>query len=241
MSEPTPISLHHREGHNFVEANKTYFNEHADKLEEEHPQARQLGVISVEAMRNAYPAVFNKERTEVLDYACGTVGLISIALRPYVKHIVGVDISQGSVAVYNRRAVELGFSSEMEAVCAVLKGEPGELGDAKFDLITCCASFHHMPSIEETTRVLAYFLKPGGSLLVTDVKAAPDGKVLFPETHHHLVPHKHGLTEEIMRGVFEGAGLTEFEMKDVYTGRWNDQGPELVMFLARGVKPAMNK
>ena len=53
-----------------------------------------------------------------------------------MKHIVGVDISQGSVDIYNKKAAEQGFSSEMEAVCAVLKGEPGELGGAKFDLIT---------------------------------------------------------------------------------------------------------
>lgn len=53
-----------------------------------------------------------------------------------MKHVVGVDISQGSVDVYNQEAKERGLASEIKAVCANLRGEPGELDDARFDLIT---------------------------------------------------------------------------------------------------------
>lgn len=65
--------------------------------------------------------------------------MFSQALRPYVKSIVGADISQASVDVYNKQAADQGFASEMKAVRAELKGEPGEpgeLGGTKFDLIT---------------------------------------------------------------------------------------------------------
>lgn len=62
-------------------------------------------------------------------------GLVSQALRPYVKHILGVDISQGSVDVYNKYAADNGLASEMHAVCAELKGAPGELDGAQFDVI----------------------------------------------------------------------------------------------------------
>ncbi|KAH9890508.1 S-adenosyl-L-methionine-dependent methyltransferase [Cubamyces lactineus] len=239
MSQTTSSAAHahpHHEGHDFAEANKAYFDEHAHTLEQEHPNAHKLGTMVIEAMRKTYPALFDKGRTEAMDYACGT-GMVSLALRPYVKHIVGVDISQGSVDIYNKKAAEQGFSSEMEAVCAVLKGTPEELGGAKFDLITCSASYHHFADIAETTRALAYFLKPGGSLLVADLKAAPDGKELIPSTHHHLVPHKHGLSEEMMRTTFEGAGLVEFEMTEAGTFKFNEATPEATWFIARGVKP----
>ena len=46
--------------------------------------------------------------------------------------------------------------------------------------LQCCASYHHSPSIPETTRALASFLKPGGSLLVADIKAEEDGRVILP-------------------------------------------------------------
>ncbi|KAI9069490.1 S-adenosyl-L-methionine-dependent methyltransferase [Trametes sanguinea] len=230
-------SAHTHHGHDYVEANKAYFDEHAEKVEQEHPQARELGIKCVEAMRSNFPSLFDKERTEAMDFACGT-GLFSLAYRPYVKHILGVDISKASVDIYNRRAAEQGLSQEMEAVCATLKGEPGELGDKKFDLITCSASFHHMPSVEDVTRVLAHFLKPGGSLLVADIKAAPDGKVLFPEKYHDMVPHTHGLSEEKMRTAFEGAGLVDFELKDMPPINVEAiPGQPTVWFIARGVKP----
>lgn len=156
-----------------------------------------------------------------------------------MKSIVGVDISQASVDAYNAQASNQGLEpAEMCAVCAALTGALGELDDAKFDLVVCSAAYHHFPSIGDTTRVLAHFLKPGGSLLVADIKVAPDGRALFKETHHHIVPHKHGLTEEAVRGAFEGAGLVEFELVDAFRATMSATGEETQWFVARGVKPA---
>lgn len=72
---------------------------------------------------------------------------------------------------------------------------------------------------------------------MSDIRAAPDGRELFKKTHHHIVAHKHGLTEEAMRGAFEGAGLVEFEMKDGFKATMSATGEETQWFLARGVKP----
>jgi len=63
-------------------------------------------------------------------------GLISRALVPHAKSIVGVDISQASVNVYNETASNQGLSpDEMRAVCTELKGEAGELDGLKFDVV----------------------------------------------------------------------------------------------------------
>ncbi|OSD02116.1 S-adenosyl-L-methionine-dependent methyltransferase [Trametes coccinea BRFM310] len=239
----------HAEGsekpHDFAAANRTYFDEHArgcsggDHHRHHHhgEEARKLGRRNVAAMRSAYPLLFDEDTTEVLDYACG-VGMLSQALCPHVKSIVGVDISQASVDQYNANASNQGLTpDEMKAVCTELRGEAGELDDAKFDVVVCCASYHHFPSIEQTTRVLAHFLKPGGSLLVTDIRAAPDGRVLFKETHHHIVPHKHGFTEDMIRTAFDGTGLINFEMKDAFKAKMTATGEDTMWFVARGVKP----
>ncbi|KAI0355128.1 S-adenosyl-L-methionine-dependent methyltransferase [Trametes cingulata] len=229
-------SSHAHEQHDFAKANKAFFDEHAH--EHRQSEARKLGQKNVAAMRSAYPSLFDEDTTEVLDYACGT-GSLSQALCPHVKSIVGVDISQASVDQYNLHASNQGLApEEMRALCVELRGEPGELDGARFDLVVCCASYHHFPSIDETTRILAHFLKPGGSLLVTDIKAEPDGRELFRETHHHIVPHKHGLTEDAVRKAFEGARLVQFELRDVFTAKMTSTGNETQWFLARGVKPA---
>lgn len=182
-------------------------------------------------------------------------GMISEQLVKSVKSVVGVDISQKSVDRYNAQAASLGLSpGQMKAECVELKGEPGELDGATFDLVVvrasltanvccvslvrmqCCASYHHFASIEDTTRLLASFLKPGGSLLVADIRAEEDNRELFPESHHGLVPHTHGISETRLRTVFEGAGLQDFEMKDVVRENMRHLEQEMTWFVARGVK-----
>ena len=62
--------------------------------------------------------------------------MVSRQLCPYVKSVVGVDISELAVERYNARASEQRLvPEEMRAVCAELRGEPGELGGTRFDLI----------------------------------------------------------------------------------------------------------
>ena len=53
---------------------------------------------------------------------------------PYAKSILGVDVSQGMIDLYNETGEKEGFSG-MKAVCADLKGEDGELDGRKFDVI----------------------------------------------------------------------------------------------------------
>ena len=61
----------HGDNHNFAAANKEYFDKHAHNLEEMHPKWREMARKEVEVMRSQWPALFDKERTEVLDFACG--------------------------------------------------------------------------------------------------------------------------------------------------------------------------
>lgn len=63
-------------------------------------------------------------------------GLMSRELCPYVKSVVGVDISQGMVDQFNLRAFNQGLPpEEMKAVCLDLKREDHEFCGAKFNVI----------------------------------------------------------------------------------------------------------
>ncbi|KAI0355127.1 S-adenosyl-L-methionine-dependent methyltransferase [Trametes cingulata] len=227
------------QSHDFVQANMSFYDEQAEKIEQQHPYTRQLAVSTVDTIREIHPGLFNKDSTEVLDYACG-IGMISEALHPYVKRIVGVDISKGSVDVYNRKAAEKGLSAQMHAIAGSLKGEPEELDGAKFDVVVCCGAYRHIPDIDAVTRALAFFLKPGGTLLVADLKPAPDGRMIFPQRQPDIVPHKYGLSDDAMRKAFEYAGLTDFEYRGVPVPEFMKQygaAADLQSFIARGVKP----
>ena len=73
-------------------------------------------------------------------------------------------------------------------------------------------------------------------LLVADIRAAADGREIFPARHQHIVPHKHGFTETAMRAAFEGAGLGAFEMRDAFVARMRATGEDTQWFIARGIK-----
>ena len=60
--------------------------------------------------------------------------MVSQQIIPHAKSILGVDVSQGMVDLYNETGKKEGFEG-MKAVLAHLKGEEGELDGQKFDVI----------------------------------------------------------------------------------------------------------
>ncbi|OCH94864.1 S-adenosyl-L-methionine-dependent methyltransferase [Obba rivulosa] len=238
--QPHSSGHDHAHTHDYVSANREYYDKEAHKYDARQDVAAVTKNIVI-AMRETYPDLFDKDSTTVLDYACGT-GMVSRELIPYAKSIVGVDISGGAVEVYNTRASELGLApEEMNAVCAELKGNEDELDGAKFNVIVCSMSYHHFGSIDAVTQTLAFFLKPGGSLLVSDrtpgSKSEQDAAEDVPENVRHAVAHLHGFDEEAMRRVFEGTGLEQFQYKDSGAVGSGVLGNGVKIFLARGIKP----
>lgn len=216
----------------YASANKNYFNDLALSFYD-HPKIRELAKRSAQAIRQHYP--FDEDSTVVMDFACGT-GLMSRELAPYAKSIVGVDISQSVVDHYNQTVSDQGIlPEEMKAVCTELKGKDEELDGLKFDVITCGSSYHHFESIDDVTRTLAFFLKPGGVLMVVDIfKTNADSEPsIFPDHVHHIVAHKAGFTEDDIEAAFSSAGLVSFYMEPVIPVRKQQ------LFLAKGTKPLL--
>jgi SAM-dependent methyltransferase len=173
------------------------------------------------AILKAFP--FDEDKTVVMDYACGTgksrifilwehwltgpSGLLSQALAPHTRTLIGVDISPKSVAYYNERVANQGISQdEMRAVCVELSERSAEGVDAfdgvEFDVIVvsqtalthsscaspvilksqCTNAYHHFDDIATVTKTLASYLKPdSGVLLVVDLLRSPASESLHKD------------------------------------------------------------
>ncbi|KAK0492078.1 S-adenosyl-L-methionine-dependent methyltransferase [Armillaria luteobubalina] len=226
------LDLQRRHGHDFTSANRNYFDKVADKYAD-RPQSVRLAQRLAESIQGAYP--FNEESTTLLDFACGA-GLMSMQLAPCCKSILGIDISQGMVDQYNTRVHNQGIPPEdMRARCIELEGEETELDGLKFDV--CAMAYHHLPFPQETTRLLAFFVKPGGTLLVADYQAEDDGTAI-PDTHADIVAHKAGFNEAQMKDMFDRAGLDAFSLERVLSAKMHGHG--VIIFLAKGEKPSLS-
>ncbi|TFY71652.1 hypothetical protein EVG20_g1362 [Dentipellis fragilis] len=237
-----------------ADANKQHFTDIAETYGE-LPSAKKLAKYLAVAMRKLY--AFDKNSTSVLDFGCGPgkpdsilvfdaarwnscmdgcTGLVSSELAADTKKVVGVDISEGMVEQYNKRMQKLGVPpEEMHALCLELKGEPGELDGAKFDIVVCSMAYHHIDDIAATTRLLVGFLKPGGHLIICDMTRGEEGREIVPEPFHEIVSHEYGFSEADIRANFEGAGLKYFGFQLLVKARVH--GLTVDLFVGRGVKP----
>lgn len=68
-------------------------------------------------------------------------------------------------------------------------------------------------------------------LLVTDFGGEKDS--LRDEEYKHIVAHQDGISEEVLKTAFEGAGLVMFQIKDVEKVTVKK---EVMVVLASGVK-----
>jgi 2-polyprenyl-3-methyl-5-hydroxy-6-metoxy-1,4-benzoquinol methylase len=236
----TSIHNHHHHHHDehqghgdFASANKAHFNNVQSNVED--PRWVENAKRSARAILNHFP--FDEESTTVLDFACN-VGLLSREIAGHTKLLVGVDISQTPVDIFNEHVSNHGIPpEEMRAVCVELKGDEGELDGLKFDVVTCSASYHHFEDINKITKILSFFLKPGGVLLVVDITPKGDGpseKLLFPE-NLNFVPHKHGLSEKVIKDAFDGAGLVSFSFDRLSNITIHEA--DATLFIATGTKP----
>ncbi|KAK7053147.1 hypothetical protein VNI00_003766 [Paramarasmius palmivorus] len=191
-------------------ANKAHWDKVAKDLDK-HP----WGMFGMKMADQMLPhllktATFDKEKTEVMDFACGN-GYNSTLMAPHCKSILGVDISTGMVDEFNRNIERWGLDkNQLHALRADIEDAQGtELEGKTFDIIYCSMAYHHLPSMEETTKDLAVYLKPGGKLLVVDW-IRPETETRMPaETYKNIsqIMKVPGIGEEEMKEVFERGGL----------------------------------
>jgi hypothetical protein len=105
-------------------------------------------------------------------------------------------------------------------------------------------AYHHFASVEQVTRELVSYLKPGGTLAVADIARGGEGEgegeedapPVIPAEYAHIVAHTRGFAEEEMRALFEGAGALEnFAFERFASAK--RAGRDVHFFLATGTKP----
>jgi ubiquinone/menaquinone biosynthesis C-methylase UbiE len=103
----------------------------------------------------------------MLDVGCGTGKLITlVAADPDAEWLVGLDYSAGMVARLAEKIADSPHADKLGAVVADAERLP--FGDASFDVVTCCNSFHHYPHQAACVAGFLRVLRPGGLLILVD-------------------------------------------------------------------------
>jgi hypothetical protein len=103
-------------------------------------------------------------------------------------------------------------------------------------------AYHHFAAVDDVSRELVDYLKPGGTLAVADIAdvellGAPSQPPLpIMAGYEHIVAHTRGFSEEVIRALFVGAGLENVSF-ELFTSA-KRQGRDVHFFLATGTKPA---
>lgn len=132
----------------------------------------------------------------VADLGSGT-GLFTVAVAPFVKEVVGVDRSDEMLAAANRRAA--GHEN-----VSFEKGDLTELPlkAASFDLALLSLVLHYLPEPLPALREAARILKPGGRLVLVDMRE--HGRDEYQRTMGHQWS---GFPEARMTSWLESAGF----------------------------------
>lgn len=102
---------------------------------------------------------------DVLDFGCGT-GLVSLALRPLVKSVTGVDTSRGMLDVLERKVSEQG----LDGVHAVPVSPDLPLAvPGRFDLVVSSMALHHVADLASLFARFRDHLHPGGRVALADL------------------------------------------------------------------------
>ncbi|KAH9171434.1 S-adenosyl-L-methionine-dependent methyltransferase [Lactarius sanguifluus] len=143
-------------------ANIAHFDALSEDYDRRHPETR---TSSRSASPGLYAASSHSMRIRPAFWTTH-VARVSRALAPHVARLVGVDISPRMVELYNARADAQGLEPhEMRAVGALAELDTED----RFDLVVCSMAYHHFVAVDDVSRELVKYLKPGGTLAVVDI------------------------------------------------------------------------
>lgn len=101
-------------------------------------------------------------------------GHTAFALAPFVRHVIGLDITPEMIEIARSNARERGLHN-FEGVVADAENLP--YPDATFDVVACRYTAHHFHDPTRVIGEIARVLRPGGRFVVID-NTAPDDPAL---------------------------------------------------------------
>ena len=173
-----------------------------------------------------------KANMDILDFGCGT-GLVSLALRPKVRSVTGVDSSQGMLDVLNEKA------SRANVKTFHLDLDKGASLPGSYHVIVTSMAMHHIKDIKTLFNKLSEAILPGGYLAVADLD--PEGG-RFHDNHDGVFHH--GFDREALRQMFAEVGLEdihEFSAAEMEKIAADGGVRRFGIFLMTGRKRGVNK
>ncbi|KAG0250971.1 hypothetical protein BG011_007950 [Mortierella polycephala] len=176
--------------------NNEYFNKKAEEYDS-MPQALEITKRACDIIIKEYTAATSEDHVKnasVLDFGCGT-GLVALRLAPDVKHVLGVDASEGMLQHLNHK---LSTREEYAAVRGkvhtvqhlVTEDEPlpesetskylssSADNEGGFDLVVSNYVMHHIEDVQGVINTMARKLvKKDGWLIIIDLEGG--------HQHHH--------------------------------------------------------
>jgi 2-polyprenyl-3-methyl-5-hydroxy-6-metoxy-1,4-benzoquinol methylase len=207
---------------------KRNFDIVADTWDEE-PRRVKLAEEITAAIRREVPLTCEME---ALDYGCGS-GLVTLGVRPFVRHITGADSSRGMLDVLEKKVREQGLHN---VTPWLIDPEHPEQLTGSYDLIISSMTLHHVQDVPALLTKFVRLLNPMGWLALADLEAEDGSFHDNPTGVHH-----HGFDKDFLRDKFIENGLIDVSIVTAATDNKLSQDGikhSYPVILAVGRKPA---
>lgn len=174
------------------------------------------------------PSIWSKQ-TRVLDFACGT-GIVSQNIAPHAGQVVGVDISDGMLDIFDYKRVHapgapqnasghlvnIFYQDDIDAKAGDIPG-----GLDGFDVVVSSLAYHHIDDGDEASNAIYGRLKQGGWAFIADIAkdVHPANIPAFP-IRTDVVSHPAGFTLDELTSSFTRAGFKNVQGQSVTVELW---------------------
>ena len=127
--------------------------------------------------RHALKYIVDGTPQNILDVACGTGDSTIAAAKAAAEgsKVIGVDISEGMMALVEGKAVEAGVADRITT--EVGDGENLRFEDGNFDRVTCAFGIRNFENKEKGLSEFHRVLKPGGKVVILEL-SVPQNRIL---------------------------------------------------------------
>ena len=145
----------------------------------------------------------------ILDFGAGT-GLLGLNFISEVKHVIFEDVSKGMLDYlqYKLDTQELKNYTIFNGVMEDYNSKE------KIDLIMAGMVLHHVEDLKSLFSKFLEMLKPKGYICITDLKKDAPMFNIGVHKHHHVMPHKGFIPEELCENIKKW-GCVRAEIKSV--------------------------
>ena len=145
----------------------------------------------------------------ILDFGAGT-GLLGLNFINEVKHVIFEDVSKGMLDYlqYKLDTQELKNYTIFNGVMEDYNSKE------KIDLIMAGMVLHHVEDLKSLFSKFLEMLKPKGYICITDLKKDAPMFNIGVHKHHHVMPHKGFIPEELCENIKKW-GCVKTEIKSV--------------------------